>query len=400
MGRKRASSKVPPADWRRVRELYRQVSEIVDDREGANVPPIELLGALAEQTGRVFAHYDGFEPEFIDDLFDTWVEVGPHSRSRRKSFRALYLDDRFDRFPPYQQHSTTRRRPKPFEASVETVRRLRQANAAREAVRELPVAGILGGSASYGRFFNTSGGLVGTPSDLDLLLVLDEYSSLDSVLEALGTAQGVEAASIGKARVRARVFQRQRRKSERLIFSHKVELWETQKDPLLEPFEIPSSYVMSLHFFSLEDFEFMLLRDKGILEAESDARFSRFVTDFRDTPPQRDDNQRSFSGHDVTLPLESRRSKDGFLVRVRVCHIEDGRYYPGLHQNIVLPQYEIRWEHPDVRLYLALLGFRWKLVERLMEERRSRPFEHQNLSQSHARSEVFAPHITRRASRE
>jgi hypothetical protein len=126
----------------------------------------------------------------------------------------------------------------------------------------------------------------------------------------------------------------------------------------------------------------------------------RSVHDYRETKPTRIDNQRSFSGIDISIDLETQPVDEGHLSKIRICHIESGRYYPGLHQNLILPQFEIRWESEGLRLYLPILGFRWKVLERLHEERRLRPFEIQRLSLCHTRSAVFSPHIVRRCDRE
>src|SRR5262249_51579027 len=133
---------------------------------------------------------------------------------------------------------------------------------------------------------------------------------------------------------------------------------------------------------------------------EKDGKFVRSIHDYRETQPTRVDNQRSFGGIDSTVPLRASSVQDGHLSEIRICHIENDRYYPGLHQNLILPQFEIRWESPSLRLYLPILGFRWKILERLHEERRLRPFEVQTLSLCHTRSSVFSPHIVRRCDRE
>ncbi len=388
------------ADWRRVEQLYDQFVRIVTDPEQENTPQPSLTGALAESLGRVLAHYDGRETQFIEDLLSIWCDIESLSGTREELFRRLYRDERLERYAAYNPPGDERRRPKPFEAAVETCRRLTDANAVRIALSNLPTGGILGGSVSYGRFFNTCGATVGRPSDTDLLLVLPEYTILDKFAVALRDVPDIEPASIAQLRQRIRFFGSLRKELKRCIISHKLKLWERTPDPRLTRYQIPSHYFLSLHFFSIEDFSFMILQDRSTLEVPEGRQFSRYVVDYRDTQPTRNDNQRSFSGIDMSLPLQSREVNGGHLSRVAVAHIVDGRFYPGLHQNLILPQFEIRWQDRATPLYLALLSFRWKILERLTEERRQRPFELQTLSLSHTRSAVFAPHITRRADRD
>ncbi len=397
----RASSKAHSrADWRRVEQLYRQFSSIASDPEKQNILPDVVMGSLAESLSRTFAHYDRKEQQFMEDVFNIWSDVERVIGSATERFRWLYYDKRLERFPAYNPPGEERRRPKPFEATVETCRRLTDLNRVRDALMEIPGGGILGGSVSYGRFFNVCGAISGKSSDTDLLLVLPDYDDLPKVAEALNQVNGIDRNSLATLKRRVRLFAGIRPRRKRCILSHKLKFWEDIPDPYLKRQQISGQYQLSLHVFSWNDFEFMIVRDKPILELESDGPFVREILDYRDTCPIRFDNQRSFSGIDYSVPLEADAVEGGFLSRVRVCHILKDRFYPGLHQNLILPQFEIRWETPSIRLYLPVIGFRWKVLERLREERRLRPFEIQSLSLSHTRSAVFAPHITRRADRE
>lgn len=265
MPRKRSNAH-DAADWRRVVELYSQVSDIVNDPEEENTLPDELVAALSEASSRVLAHYDGNELVFVDHLLEILSEKDNLTGSRGERFRHLYHDRRFNRFAPYHPTGGGRRRPKPFEAAVETCRRW--------PVLRWPPTGSKKGNG-----------------------------------------------------------------------------------------------------------------------------LTRALWDYRDTKPERKDNQRSFSGRDVTLPLRSKTVRNGYFSNVHVCHIDEHRFYPGLHQNLILPQRELRWESPRLRIYLRVLSFTWKIMERLRFERQLRPFEVQKISLSHTRSAHFSPHITRRADR-
>jgi hypothetical protein len=386
------------ADWRRVEELYRQVSKILNDEEKANFPAPAVVGALAEQLGRTFAHYEDAELDFIEDALVLLSEVDNLDGERDARFEKLYRDPRFDRIFDYSREAD-RRRPKPFEAIVETARRLNDLNRVREALVRVPTSGILGGSVSYGRFFNVCGGLLRQQSDTDLVLVVPEYGLLEGVTSQLAGVHGVNARSLELLRRRVTIHEQLRRDRGRCIFSHKLSLWAGEPDPLM-PASIPSEYSLSLHVMSVDDFDYVSLGDLPILEAKASGELSRDVLDYRDTEPQRQDNQRAFTGEDIRMPLKADKVELGYVARVRVCHIERDRYFPGLHQNLLLPQFEARWESPETRVVLRLLSFRWKLLERLAHERTERPFEHQRLSLSHARVSVFAPHVQSRADRE
>jgi len=399
--RDEAAAAKAKADWRRVQELYRQFKQIIDDPEQTNEPPLHLMGSLAESLGRVLAYYDGVELDFVRHFLAICSEIENAGGAEVERFRRFYRDDRLERLDAYNPRGAGRRRPKPFEAVVETCRRLRDLNEVRDALSSLPTGGILGGSVSYGRFFNTCGVTTSSKSsDTDLLLVLADYGDLRKVIDALTKVPGLATTSLDSLRQRLPTFELLRKSREHCILSHKLKFWDPEPECFLSRCQIPSHYLLSLHVVSQIDFDFIILKDMPVLEEDNSGSFARYVADYRDTEPTRKDNQRSFSGIDFTMELKPCSVEDGFVSEVAVCHISGGRFYPGLHQNLILPQFEIRWDLPSRKLYLPVLAFRWKILERLHEERRLRPFEIQTISLSHTRSALFAPHITLRADRE
>src|SRR5205807_3605128 len=140
-------------------------------------------------------------------------------------------DNRLDSHPEYvyPPHGETRRRPRPFESSVETVRRLIDLNGLRQALSGMQTAAILGGSVSYGRFYNVTGAATefgSNPSDTDVLLVLNNYEDLGAVGVQLATVKGVDKDSVNKLADRVRQFEQVRQRYQHCIFSHKLRLWK------------------------------------------------------------------------------------------------------------------------------------------------------------------------------
>jgi hypothetical protein len=236
-----------------------------------------------------------------------------------------------------------------------------------------------------------------------LLLVLRDYDQLGIVVDRLSSVDGIEGESLELLRRRTEVFLTIRQSKSPCILSHKIKFWFSGKDDILAESGIPGAYNLSLHVFSLKDFDYMTLKDLSVLEAAEEGRdFDRRLQDYRDSAPAMNSgyDSRSFAGIALgTHPLAPKQVDLGFLANVQVCLIRDDRYCPGLHQNLVLPQFEKRWETEAVRLYLRMLTFRWKVLERLDMEKTRRPFEEQSISLSHVRYFVFSPHITRRADR-
>jgi hypothetical protein len=393
------------ADWRSVEQLYGQFTSLLN--KGARIAP-EVAGALATSLGRVLAFYEDNEGAFVTDLCNLWSQIDQLTGSESEKFHRLYFDARLDSHPEYKfpQDSGVRRRPRPFETAVETTRRLIDLNKLRNAFAELQTAAILGGSASYGRFYNVAGAareFGSKSSDTDLLLVIPNYSHLPQVANSLKAVAGVSQKSLKDLLDRVDLFSKVQQDHPHCIFSHKLKFWEDESDPILVSSEIPSEYALSLHIFSLEEFDYLTLKDVPILEPDSNSHvFEREIHDYRDSrSDQAGYDNKSFSGiplkgHD----LQAVQVERGFITSVQVCLIKEDRFCPGLHQNLILPQFEMRWESNSVRLYLRMLTFRWKILERLREERTRRPFERQEISLSHVRYFVFSPHIQRRADRD
>lgn len=393
------------ADWRSVEQLYQQFTSILNTGEPI---PLEVAGALATSLGRVLAFYEDSEPLFITDLCNLWSDIDKLTGSLSEKFRHLYFDSRLASYRDYKfpQEKEARRRPRPFESAVETTRRLIDLNKLRNAFADMQTAAVLGGSASYGRFYNVTGAAKeydSKPSDTDLMLVLRTYDDLPGVTKKLTAVKGVDKESLSQLIERVRVFPEFRRKYQHCIFSHKLKFWCNEPDPILKPISIPSQYALSLHVFTLDEFDHITLKDLSILEADGNTGiFEREIHDYRDTRSgQNEYDNRSFSG--ISLKgheLQTAKVENGFVTNVQVCLIKDNRFCPGLHQNLILPQFEMRWESNLVRLYLRMLTFRWKILERLHHERTLRPFERQEISLSHVRYFVFSPHIQRRADRD
>ena len=383
--------------WEPVAQVYRQCASIRDDPEERNHLPRSLTGALARNLGRVFASYVDAEDDFIEHALEVMSQADSLSGPRAERFRQLYYDRRFDRFAEYTVAAhERRRRAKPFEAVVETARRIRDLSKFRDALIDLPSACILGGSTSYGRFFNTIGAKDGNPSDLDLLLVVKRYDDLPKVVDRLAAIDGVGDTRPMADRVGhlARAC-RSVPDGGRCIFSHRIPMWDTTGgDRGLRGTQVPSRYLASLHVFSTTDLDFMMLRDVDRIDDAT----ARTLWDYRQDDPGRNDTQRAFAGLQTSVERKRDEVPGGFVSQSRVHHVEDERFSPGRHQNIILPAYENGWEQdddPELGLRMRLDEFRGKIVDRLGLERRLRPFEHQAISLSHTRSAFFAPHIER-----
>lgn len=378
------------ADWRRVGDVYEQCSIAVSDSNPYLPPP--LTAFLSELVARQSASYYGHQGQFVQDASDCFL--GALSDSNESALD-LYADSRFRALPEYGLDSDLpRRRPTPFEAVVETARRLRDLEEIERAISELTIGALLGGSASYGRFFNVLGAVKGSASDIDLLIVVNEYADFSKVIDRLSGLSFVSDDGAQGQATRFKRFLSDRNQIDTpMTFSGKLALWGNQGDPILSELDVSPRYDLSMHVMQVEDFGQLILKHAARLDKE-EIGGEKLISDYRETQPVREDHQRNFAGRNLRLTIETSPLGDSFVRRSHIFVIdEDGCYFPGMLQNLVLPQFYVRWGESGFRRDVE--AFRWKMVERLRFEQKTRPNQFLRLSLCHTRSEIFAPHAIR-----
>ncbi len=186
-----------------------------------------------------------------------------------------------------------------------------------------------------------------------------------------------------------------------ISISQKLGFWKHSQDPFMERFLMPGHFECQLHVFSWSVFHYLLLSAIPELRPDDDGLLDRTMYDYREDEGRRGRTStlRSFSGvvHQSArsiIPVDA-----GYLAEEAICRIEDERLYLGMFLNLVLPQFEVRWDNASPSAYLATLALRNKLLDRLTLERSLRPWEEQNLGYSHIRSDVFSPHVWQRVVR-
>jgi hypothetical protein len=261
-------------------------------------------------------------------------------------------------------------------------------------MRSADTAGILGGSTSYGRFYNVHGNRTGESSDLDIVIVLNDFTQLRDIADRLDLLSGLSKNSLELFRERSEIFINAGLNDRRTIFSQKLIMWaHAAEDPLMSWADVSATYLLSLHFMSWPVIDWLLVADATRLNRD-EAGSSRAVGDYREQSVKRQDHQRSFSGRNQRFDLEVTDVAGGYLRHSRAYFIDrNDQYYPGMFQNLILPRFERRWD--DIELEGRLATFKWKMIQRLRHERRIYPHEFLRLSLSHTRSEIFAPHVRR-----
>lgn len=387
-------------DWRRVRTLYGQLAYAIRNARDQAKDVDETHAELAEALARTFANYEDMEETFIEDLLRLLSAIeGIEDLSDEEQFRFLYKDTRLNDLGLYAPIGRSRRRPKPFEAAVETVRRIVDLNAVEDILEPHTTTAILGGSLSYGRFFNTAGGQE-KPSDTDLVLIVPDLNVVRDVAAALSQLSFADGRSKQRMMTRVQKFLAEYAHLPRpSVFQHKLRLWDDLPSRYLIDYQVPAGhYNLAIHVILWDDFQWLVLRNEPSLHGDETSQdgFQRLVTEFReDRPKEATEEHLGFSGQKYLHELATSEVDGGYLTTRLASGIIDGRFYPGVHLNLVLPRFEVRWEANSMRVRLTLLALRWKLLARL-EDERQRYGGRQLLSLSHTRHAVFSPHVLRR----
>lgn len=377
------------ANWSRVAGAYEQCLRAVWS-ESDYLPPA-LPGFLAEMTARLSAGYYDREQELLYDACDAFAEAHVKLGIEGSSVSDLYRHPLLLNHGFYARSQSDRRRPTPFEATVETVRRLRDMRDVETVLQPITVAALLGGSVSYGRFFNVKGGE--DASDLDILLVVNEWRDAAAAFDRLNRLNMVDTMAIEDAIDRLDHLEEFARERPEVAFSAKIPLWRGLNDGALNDCGVPSEYLASLHVVTYEALRLLLFSEFSDISIEEIGAQHIFY-DYRDSAPIRGDMQRAFNGRALRVNIENREHFGSYIRETLTFRIDDDDcYYPGMFQNLILLAFDVRWGDTGIRR--AVESFRWKMIDRLRMEQRLRPDEYLRLSLAHTRSEVFAPHTVR-----
>lgn len=377
-------------DWRKVRAIYKQSTQLAEN----NTEPAllwQVRATLSEVLAQIASSYDAHPAELAVHTLAQFADIDGHELLDSSTFKTIYLDKRF-RFPPAP--SGQRRRPSPYEAVVETCRRLRDANAISQAMSGTRTSGILCGSANYGQFYGVRGNVIRqVASDLDLVIATSPDTDLVDMAKRLGTVPGISTADVTRFLKRVRVFIN-RYDSGRTTLSHKFVMWGPgQEDRLLFGAGIGADYLLSIHVVPPTVLEYALVESSTSLLEET-AGMRRLIRDYRDRVTDRDDELHGFDGRLCTLKSQPTPATEGVLRRTCAYYIDESdHYFPGFYQVITQPKLNLCWD--EAKVHARFDQFKRKLADRLRYERQREPFADMRPSYAHLRLGLFAPHVIR-----
>jgi hypothetical protein len=379
------------ADWHPVRALFQQLVQLVDS--GSPYVPDELCEAFADAIGKIAASYAGREALLCEHALALLADVEGGEILNRELFRACYEDDRFSSTPGARPAS--RRRPAPYEAIVETCRRLRDARSLRVACRNTVTSGLPVGSISYGRFYNIRGNRGGdVASDLDVIIVIEHADALHGIVASLTALPGVPISDVDHFVRRGGVFAGELDDG-MTVFSHKIRLWaDGTPDPVLPSGVAAGDYLLSLHVMTRSVLDYVLVTSTSRLLKET-AGARRTLRDYREAPTVRRDDLYDFAGRRHCARLNAVSVPGGCLSSPRVYHFDElNCYFPGFYQTMLFPQPELLWDDLDVRP--AIDEFQRKIAERIRYEANQRAHVMLRPSFAHIRRDVFTPYVIKR----
>lgn len=374
------------AQWDGFATIYRQMSRIVRNRKDAYLPTV-LSDRLSEALCDLLVRYTDKEAEFAEHALAIIGNTDGGEIFGPELMRAAYSDRDFlavanDNGP---------RLPPPMQSIVETLRRLRDANHLHRTLVGIPTTACVGGSIGYAPFYRIYGNNPGRPaSDLDVLLTVKDENDLLSAVKRLADLPGVDPASTFELEQRAQVFV-DNYSAEDTILSHKLKMWSTQDDPMMEWVPSHPEYVISLHIFTAPAFRHVLVDSCTSLRSDLMGT-TRTLVDFRQQRSKREDHQRTLAGRDHFTPAVVIDAISGVLLKSRVYYIDvEDRYCPGLIQTILLIPDSLHWDELDFGP--AVDRFKDKMARRLALEQSKWPHEHLSVSLAHIRHAYFAPRI-------
>lgn len=342
------------------------------------LPPADLRDALAECLTGLVNDFRGEEEHIVAYVLVVLAELAGEETFDVELFRRHYGAGR---------SIPGRSMPTLFEATVESVRRLRDTGRLEEVLAGSGTSGILCGSTSYGPFYN-----VRSASDLDVVIVIETASAAAVVADRLRRLAGVNPESVALLRARADLF-RDRYDDGRTTLSHKVRLWTGPDDPMLAETGLPGDYQLSLHLVTDRVLGYALVESTPVLERRTVGGV-RTVRDYRDTATTRPDLPCTFAGREHPVLARVEPVILGWLRSTTACQFDDADCYcPGFLQTLLLPLLDVRWDERNCRPRLR--AFERKFRDRYMLERARSPHALLRPSFTHLRRAVFAPHVIR-----
>lgn len=270
-----------------------------------------------------------------------------------------------------------KRQPSLIESIDSTIDHLEYVEGLPQAFGRTVDAMIVGGSLSYGPFFNIRSNIDATgSSDVDAIFIITPSFDTSSEWEGFMKSDLFTEEDKREFTDRREVFK---------CLQH-----EGIADIISQKFTVPGrDFVMSAHFFTPEVFEKMAV--SGLERHLVDRSDS--VDIIRDYKPRCFEHQvcpqRSFDGSifNYVVP-EQERVKRGYVVKLPGYILSNGSFFPGLYHNLISPEFSV---FHDTSGTTRAIVRRFQSIMLAEADRMKESSPRAALALSHIRNDVFAP---------
>jgi hypothetical protein len=289
-------------------------------------------------------------------------------------------------FPPILQETefesiSGKRLPATDESILATIERFKVIEALPNIFKQYVDAIILSGSMSYGPFFNvrkytTEHEAKLWNSDIDLVAKLRPGFDTKHNFTWNNNTDILEPSDSVAFLRRLQHFAALYRAGRAKVLTHRFELAEYD-------------FSVSIHCIPSPVFKALFNDDlRTSLRTNTDQIYS--LDDYKPVPFGRAITmERGFDGSKIPYYVPPQQSvENGVIARLSGFVLSNNRFYPGLYQSNVLPEFQIIYDDSGTATKI-MTTYKTILLDRLAEERKVRP--HSSLTSAHVRQQVLAP---------
>lgn len=272
-----------------------------------------------------------------------------------------------------------KRKPSFIESVGGTLERFYKIEELENLLKDLADGIIVGGSMSYGPFFNIRKSLDETgSSDIDLIIILDEDKFDIPLWKKLRNSDIISEEEKNIFLERIGKFRDLFKKEELDVFSQKFSIRSTDFD-------------VSIHFFTPSVFDKMvgkyfeddLSTDKDKVAILRDYRAKEF--------PHKACAQQNFLGEQYEYRVPPQRQVSGGVITELPAYIiQNQHFYPGIYQNLISPCFSVSYDRTG-NTTKRVVKFRDTMEKRLRKEMSEQP--NAKLLKSHIRHKIFSPEL-------
>lgn len=273
-----------------------------------------------------------------------------------------------------------RRQPSFTEAAVETAKRLKFLDHLTKNIPSSVLGIVLGGSLSWGRFYNVRG--QPDPSDVDIFYVVDpSFFENNDVKETFTFEKSFREDEIESLYHRAAKFPVLYQDKKAQMMSQKFQTSDFISSVKLLPFSVFEAE-------SATKLEAILQNNQDIVEP---------ILDYKQEPSSPIFTQYNFFHEPYTFHISEVPQPDGSVVTtIPGIILIGGHFYTGDHHNQVMPKLEVIFERNGL-VTQTLVRFRNILRKRVTQERKIFPAAFLKVINTHDRKDFFSPQILEEA---